>query len=200
MSKTSLRRPVYMYAPKEMKLPEGQLLKVMRTLYGMPEAPIHWFKTYTDYHRDELRMKQIPMDPCLWYQKENHSLAGVLALQVDDTLYSGNPKFQALEMDKSNSFPNSGRSVISTKPTRFNGLDIRTNKDSIVMDQRYYIEGISKLKHIDKIDFIEFRSLRQRIAYASYSTMPDVLVFVAILAQYTESMFMADSKEPLRFD
>lgn len=97
-----------MKPPKEMRLPEVQLLKVVRTLYGMPESPIHWFKTYSDYHRDELRMKPVAMDPCLWYRKDNHDLSGILALQVDDTLYGGDPKFQALEIDRSNMFPNSG--------------------------------------------------------------------------------------------
>lgn len=198
MSKTSLRRPVYMHPPKEMKLPPGQLLKVMRTLYGMPEAPMHWFKTYSDYHRDELRMKQIPIDPCLWYRKDHHKLSGVLALQVDDTLYGGNPKFKALEMEKSNKFPNSGSSKVTSEPTRFNGLDLSTDGKAIIMDQKYYIAELCNLKNLGNITFTEFSSVRQKIAYASYSTMPDVLVFVAILAQYTQTMFSNESEEAIR--
>ena len=45
MSKTPLRRPVYLRAPKEMKLNKGNVLKLIKPLYGMPESPIPWFKT-----------------------------------------------------------------------------------------------------------------------------------------------------------
>lgn len=49
MPKTPLRRPVYLRPPPEMGLPKGFVLKVVKPLYGMPESPIHWFKTYTDF-------------------------------------------------------------------------------------------------------------------------------------------------------
>ena len=65
-SKTKLRRPVYMRPPPEMRLPKRNLLKVVKTLYGMPEAPMHWFKTYGDYHRNALNMTPTAMDSCLW--------------------------------------------------------------------------------------------------------------------------------------
>jgi len=128
-------------------------------------------------------MKPVAMDPCLWYRKDNHDLSGILALQVDDTLYGGDPKFQALEIDKSNMFPNSGRTSISQKPTRFNGLDLSTIDGILVMDQKYYFDNLPK-KNIGKLDFTEFRSLRQKVAYASYSSMPDILIYVARMSQY----------------
>lgn len=198
MSKTQLRRPVYMRAPKEMRLPKGQLLKVVRTLYGMPESPMHWFKTYGDYHRDELGMKSVAMDPCLWYRKENEKLSAILALQVDDTLFSGNPKFLALEMVKSDEFPNSGRTSVNSEPIRFNGLDITTTKEGTQMDQRKYIEGVLTPGTFRGMPYTKFRSLRQKLAYAAYSSMPDILVYVARLAQFTESMYLKDSVEALR--
>jgi len=70
-SKTPLRRPVYLRPPADMKLEKGKVLKVVKPLYGMPEAPIHWFKTYLDYHRDGLEMVQVPTDPCLLYHRRN---------------------------------------------------------------------------------------------------------------------------------
>ena len=119
-----------------------------------------------DYHRDELRMKQIPIDPCFWYRKESQTLTGVLALQVDDTLYGGDPKFLALEVKKSEAFPNSGRSEINSKPTRFNGIDLSTKNACIIMDQRYYVEKFN-VTGFRNMEFKEFRSIRQKVAYAA---------------------------------
>lgn len=198
MSKTRLRRPVYMQAPPEMNLKKGQLFKINRTLYGMPEAPMHWFKTYGDYHRGELRMKQLAMDPCLWYKNENRSLSGVLSLQVDDTLDAGNPKFLALKVKKSDKFPNSGRNLISSKPTRFNGIDISSISEGIRMDQGYYVKKVTQKLKSKNMSFADFRSVRQQLAYIAYSSMPDILVFFDRIAQCTHSMFEGDSAELLR--
>lgn len=65
------------------------------------------------------------------------------------------------------------------------------------MDQKNYFDNLPK-KNIGNLDFPEFRSLRQKVAYASYSSMPDILIYVARMSQYTESMFTEDSEEPLR--
>lgn len=52
MALNELRRPVYMCAPSELRVPAGQLLKVLKNLYGMPVSPIGWFETYCDYYKD----------------------------------------------------------------------------------------------------------------------------------------------------
>ena len=57
MTKTPLRRPMYMRAPSEFKLQKGKVLKVMRPLYSMPESLMHWYTTYKNYHREKLQME-----------------------------------------------------------------------------------------------------------------------------------------------
>ena len=140
-SKTALRRPVYMKPPPEMRIEKGKLLKVVKPLYGMPESTVHWFKTYGDYHKNELEMQQTAMDPCIWYQRRNRCMTGILSLQVDDTLFGGDEKFLSLEMGKSSSFPNSGRKEIGSKPVRFNGLDMRYESNVLIVDQAYYVKS-----------------------------------------------------------
>lgn len=88
-SKTLLTRPANMRAPAEIEIPRGQVLKVLKPLYGMPESPMHWYSTYIDYYKTRMGMMQLPLDPCLIYKKDNSSLVGLLGLQVDDTLYAG---------------------------------------------------------------------------------------------------------------
>ena len=117
---------------------------------------------------------------------------------MDDTLFGGSSSFLALEEEKSSSFPNSGRTIIGSDPVRFSGLDIRGYSNEILVDQRYYAQGMEKKTKSRKMSFVEFRSMRQKLAYVAYSSMPDIMVFCSRMAQYTESMFNSEPTEPLR--
>ncbi|TAQ87858.1 hypothetical protein B7494_g3834 [Chlorociboria aeruginascens] len=66
-STTELNRDFYVRPPKELKLANRTILKVIKPLYGVPEAGNHWFKTYYQHHVDELQMTQSTYDPCLLY-------------------------------------------------------------------------------------------------------------------------------------
>jgi hypothetical protein len=45
-SNTRLNRDFFVRPPKELELKEGSILKVVKPLYGVPEAGNHWFNTY----------------------------------------------------------------------------------------------------------------------------------------------------------
>lgn len=197
-SKTKLRRPIYMQAPSEMNLEAGKVLKVVKQLYGMPESPMHWFKTYLDYHRTSLSMQQTPLDPCLLFARNEEVVSGLLGLQVDDTLFAGNLEFLKAEEEASNTFPNTGRTKVLGIKTKFNGVDIQQSSEEITMDQQSYITNIPDVSTKEALSFEDFRSIRAKIAYASFSTAPDSLVFVAHLAQYTESRYNSDELNPMR--
>ncbi len=146
MSKTVLRQPFFIKPPKELNM-QGKVLKVIRPLYGMPESPMHWFKTYLDYHLRNLEMKQSPIYPCLLYAsgEENmtSSVSGMVGLQVDDTLSAGTPEFLRKVNENSKQFPNSGRKLIDKSPTRFNGIDIRKTRTGYCLDQKQYVSKIT---------------------------------------------------------
>ena len=143
-------------------------------------------------------MKPLPIDPCLWYRNDYHTLTSILAIQVDDNLFGGTPQFMKLESVSSNKFRNSGQTKLSWKRSRFNGLDIRTVSGCMIIDQRYYIEGLTENPNNRYMSFDEFRSVRQKLAYTAYSSMPGILVYCAKLAQYTNTLFVNSSYEPLR--
>lgn len=113
-SKTSLRRAVYLRPPSEMNLEKGKVLKVDNPLYGIPEAPIHWFKMYLNFHRDGFKMEQVPTDPCLLYHCQYGVLQGIIGLQVDDTLFEGTAKFAKIEEAKAREFPTRDAWELST--------------------------------------------------------------------------------------
>ena len=49
-SKTQLNRQFYVRPPAELKLQKGTILRVIKPLYGVPEAGNHWFNTYHSHH------------------------------------------------------------------------------------------------------------------------------------------------------
>ncbi len=162
----------------------------------MPESPTHWFKTYSDFYRDTLNMGVSTVDPCLMYRKGNDVLVGMKGLQVDDTITAGNPKFLEEEQAESKEFPSKGRKIIESDPVRFNELDIATREGTI--NQRGYITACGKVKLRGKLSFEEFRHIRAEYAYAAFSTVPNVLVYVDKLAQFTDKRYTAERDEALR--
>lgn len=205
MSKTLLRRPVFMKPPSEMKLQKGKVVKVIKPLYGMPESPMHWYNTYLGYHRESLGMTQLDLDPCLLVSHTKGETSGMLSLQVDDTLFSGSKEFLSIEEKASSAFPNKGRTRVDTDLVMYNGIGFVRNRNVLQMNQATYIENIpSPFKKRDlgeskaEISFEIFRSTRAMFAYAAYSTTPDVIVFVTYLAQFTEERYLRNPTEAIR--
>lgn len=62
---------------------------------------------------------------------------------------------------------------------------MRQSEGKIIIDQAYYVHELMDMK-TSTMTFTEFRSIRQKLAYAAYSTMPHILVFATRLAQHTE--------------
>lgn len=92
MSKTPLTRPIYIRAPREMRIDEGIVMKVIKPFYGKPESPVHWFKTCTDYHSKQLGMKQSKLDPSMVFPDSKGILEGAIWIQVDDAILTGTPE------------------------------------------------------------------------------------------------------------
>src|SRR5690242_2002347 len=85
----NLNRDFYIRSAPELAaalgIPKGTVVKVIKPLYGVPEAGNHWFKTYHGHHVKELDMSQSTYDPCLLGSNDQQAF-GVVALQTDDTL------------------------------------------------------------------------------------------------------------------
>jgi hypothetical protein len=100
-STTNLNRDFYVRPPKELqrqlRLDESSVLKILRPLYGVPEAGNHWFKTYHEHHINKLQMQQSTFDPCLLHSNDPFGLVG---LQTDDTLILASKKFVDLEEEE----------------------------------------------------------------------------------------------------
>jgi len=66
-SDSTLEREFLVHLPKELKerYPGGTLLRIMKPLYGIAEAGLHWYVTYQKHHREKLLMQDAAHDPCL---------------------------------------------------------------------------------------------------------------------------------------
>ena len=96
-SMTNLARDFYIHAPTEMGLKPGTILQVISPLYSMPEAGMHWYKTYHNHHLNNLEMIPSTFDPCLLFNK--HATA-IIGMQTDDTLISATNEFMIKEEEE----------------------------------------------------------------------------------------------------
>jgi hypothetical protein len=135
-SVTKLNRDFYVLAPPELTeqlgIANGSILKVVKPLYGVPEAGNHWFKTYHSHHLKELNMDQSTFDPCLLYSNEPFGLVG---LQTDDTLFLGDMEFATAEQDnleKAQFLAKEREHLSIDKPIKFNGSLIQLDLEQCI--------------------------------------------------------------------
>ena len=190
-SNTKLERQVYIKAPKEMGLPDGWVLKIMKPLYGIPESGLHWYLTYLDHHLNELNMKRTRTDPCVLVKHRDGTLDGFIVLQVDDSLGFGTPMFLAEEEKASSRFKCKPRTYLDKSQILFNGLCIKQiDKGLISMTQE---EKIDKVKHPTTEE--EFASQRALAQYIGVCSRPDICAAVQLLAPGSEPTTPAEMKQ-----
>jgi hypothetical protein len=118
-------------------------LKVIKPLYGVPEAGNHWFNTYHRHHIEELQMDQSTYDPCLLYTNRNGF--GIVGLQTDDTLFLADETFAKSEETKlreANFLAKEREELTRTTPIKFNGGHIKQEKDSIILTQERQCQNL----------------------------------------------------------
>ena len=188
-SHTDLEREVYIRAPRELGLPEGYILKVVKPLYGIPESGLHWYLTYLAHHLDTLHMTRARCDPCVLIRRSNDRLDGLILLQVDDSLGIGTPKFWEDEEIGSKSFRCKPRTKLSEKPTSFNGIFIKHQDGRYTIDQQDKIEKLTIAKTQK-----EFSSMRALAQYIGVNTRPDICAPIQLIAPGNKQTTTAEFK------
>ena len=99
---TKLNREFYVRLPRELAnqlgIEKDSVLRVVKPLYGVPEAGNHWFRTYHNHHVQELSINASTYDPCLLYTNQN--AFGIVSLQTNDTLFLANTAFAKAEQEQ----------------------------------------------------------------------------------------------------
>ena len=150
-SVTKLNRDFFIIPPAELttclNVPRSSILKVVKPLYGVPEAGNHWFKTYHSHHLVELEMNQSTYDSCLLYRNTPFGLVG---LQTDDTLFLGSLDFADLEqsnLEKAQFMAKEREVLTADHPIKFNGGLIQLDVDgAITLTQERQCNNLSLIK------------------------------------------------------
>lgn len=115
-------------------------------------------------------MNGATLDPCLAYRKDEDAASGVIAIQIDDTIFAQlqhlrkkrkkNPgSFLQKEMYKSNRKPNSVE------------LSFIDSRENILIYQAEYMKELEIFENLNKVNFELFKSIHAKYACAAFSTV-----------------------------
>ena len=123
----------------------GQLVKLLKTCYGLTDGPYQWFKHIVHFLCVELQYRQSVVDPCLFFLDSSPDAAGkiyvegVIALATDDLFHGGSERHLA-KMEIIRSRYKLGN--FTWRSGRFVGKEVTLLEDgSIQLDQQFYTES-----------------------------------------------------------
>lgn len=146
-STTNINREFYAKPPKEMNLHQDSVVKVIKPLYGIPEAGNHWYNTYHQHHTDKLAMEPSTYDPCLLVTHKRG--VGIVGLQTDDTLLLSDSIFAKAEENelRKAKFIAKAREMLTPKaPIKFNGAIVVMEGGSITITQTKLCKNLSAIQ------------------------------------------------------
>lgn len=146
-STTLLNRDFYIRIPPNLAqfFPGSTFLKVVRPLYGIPEAGNHWFRTYHGHHTEKLGMETSTYDPCLLHCSEPDQGFGIVGMQTDDTLIVADNTFavrEEEEIQRANILCKPREQLTSEKALKFNGAIITEDIQGITLTQERTVSHI----------------------------------------------------------
>jgi hypothetical protein len=189
-STTFLQRQILAHLPVEIEglYPKNTIMVVLKPLYGVPEAGMHWWATYSKHHKEKLSMEPSTYDPCLLISTDKERF-GIIAMQTDDTLGLSNDRFAILEDEelRKAQFTAKPKETLSTaKPLQFNGCILSLDSGIIELTQKG--QGT-------KIELIDLKSAdrkqayvqqRARGAYIASICQPEAAFDLSVAAQHQE--------------
>ena len=156
---TSLNRQFYVRPPRELGLQSDSVLKVIKPLYGVPEAGAHSYSTYHTHHKEKLSMTESTYDPCLLYTKESTGF-GVVGMQIDDTLILADEIFATAEenqLTEAKLLAKEQEKLTTTTPIKFNGGYIKQETDSLFLNKEKQCKSLLLVTLKTSIDLVSSR-------------------------------------------
>ncbi|KYK57237.1 hypothetical protein DCS_04244 [Drechmeria coniospora] len=187
-SATPLYREILARPPREIKnrYPEGTIFRVMRPLYGIPEAGAHWFLTYQNHHREQLGMDQSSYDPCLMVSHPDNTAIGIIGMQTDDTIQLGNNVFMEREdhsLQKHNITAKPKTILTDGSVKDFNGLQISIENGTINTRQKGQANNLQLVDADNPDRNQQYIQQRARGAYLASICQPEAATDYSVAAQ-----------------
>lgn len=196
-----LQEEIYMYPPPGMTLPDGHVLRLHRSLYGLKQAGRNWHRCLRD-HLVSIGFRQLECDICIFIRHvENDYIA--IAIHVDDllVLVSNDIAFDGL-MEELSVFKIGAFGDLD----HYCGIAVERDHQRIVLSQGYYTRKIitdfcntplrsratpvnevrlSAAGELDElVDQKEYRKVVGSLLWLSGNTRPDIAFAVHQLSKY----------------
>lgn len=151
-STSNLNRDFYIRPPPEfatmlgIKPNSDSILKVVKPLYGVPEAGNHWFVIYHGHHIDKLGMTQSTYDSCLLYKSDSLDVVGI---QIDDTLMIAISQFANDEKKvivDADIMIKARETLILTTSLKFNDTRIESSDGCLIIKSEKHADNITLVK------------------------------------------------------
>lgn len=211
-SNSSLNRDFFIRPPPELANMLGasrdDVLKVMKPLYGVPEAGNHWFATYHRHHLEKLGMTESTYDSCFLYSNQPFAMIG---LQTDDTLIFAADEFatreeEAIQAAKIMTKPR--ECLNASHPIKFNGVKIKLESDGSIYLNHESHASVQPVKTYDTSSISsrgivrekltpkeQYLAQRARGAYVACICQPEASFDLSYAAQSTD--FSSDDIDAL---
>jgi hypothetical protein len=187
-SQSYLQRTIYCYLPKELenRYPQGTIMRLLKPLYGLAEAGLHWFVTYFKHHLEKLLMETSTYDPCLLVTSSEEQFA-VVGMQTDDTLILADEKWSALEqleLEKAGFKAKPKTQLSPENPLIFNGCILSQEGNNMVIRQKEQGKKLHEVK-VGAEDMLQkYVEQRARAAYIASICQPEATFDLSVAAQH----------------
>lgn len=200
-----LNEAVFMKPPEGIFVPQGHVLKLQKSLYGLKQSPRCWNEKFHTC-MSSLGFSRSSADPCL-YIKISGKIFICLVLYVDDMLLVGNDSVAVNILKKQLADTFEMKEMGEVK--NFMGLSIKINRDTgeLTIDQSKYTSSIlekfgmdqchprsipmDSILNLDKSEIpkseLPYRELLGSLMYLMIGTRPDICYAIGKLSRYQDN-------------
>jgi hypothetical protein len=180
-------KSLYMKVPADLhqmlKLPQGSVFKLLKSVYGLAEAPIAWYR-YLKAALERIGWWAHPLDECMMMLYDpSGKLQGIIGIHVDDLLICGKGHVFDKAMKTLESRLNFG--TRKYHDFTYCGLQMQQDKKTkqIRLHQNTYIEGLQPMSVKGLADgkpipqgepFTAYRGLLGGLSWSAINTRPDI--------------------------
>ena len=197
-----LERDVFVKPPKEANA-KNTLWKLKKCLYGLNDASKNWYDEM-DSRFEKLNFQKSCQDPALYIYKHQGVTKGLVALHVDDFLYTGDKNFCEKII------PDLLKGLIIGKTEigefTYTGLHVKQNRNGIILDQDAYLDSIEvprlsaqRLKELESSltpeEVTILRQIMGKVNWVIRITRPDLSFDMVYLSSRFHRGTVADVKE-----
>lgn len=134
-SAQKLKIEVFIRPPKEFQLDYGELLELLKPLYGLTDAGDYWNDNFSRHLKGDMTMKPTSGDLEMFTKIVRDNLACMVGVYVDDTISTGPPEFEEESRATERKLESKGR---SNDCFNFVGIEVEKRGNGYLIHQCRY--------------------------------------------------------------